>query len=94
MDMARAWAAIGKKKEALGIMNDLWKTAEQYLRWYTSLDGYRFDAAQQDCTVQLYIMQQLIALAQTFDEDWADKHMTMLNEQASFFESKGGNIGY
>ena len=94
MDMARAWSALGNKKEALTIMNDLWKNSAQYLRWYCTLDGYRFDSSQNDCAVQLYIMQQLIALADTFDEKWGDKRMKELNNLAELFESKGGNLGY
>ena len=94
MDMARAWATLGNTKEALTIMNQLWTTAAQYMRWYCTLEGFRFDAAQNDCAIQLYIMQQLIALADTFDEKWADKHMQELNQLAGLFEQKGGNLGY
>ena len=39
-------------------------------------------------------MQQLIALADTFDEKWADKRMQELNNLAGLFESKGGNLGF
>ena len=94
MDMARAWAALGKKKEAQLIMDDLWKNSVQYMRWYCSQDGSRFEAAENDCTIQLYIMQQLIALADTFDEKWADKRMQELNKWAGLYESKGGNLGF
>ena len=94
MDMARSWASLGNKQEALAIMDDLWKSASQYMRWYCNLDGYRFEAAQNDCAVQLYIMQQLIGLADTFDQKWSDKHMKELNQLAAFYESKGGNLGY
>ena len=94
MDIARGWVALGNKKEALTIMNDLWENSTQYLRWYCSLDGSRFESSQNDCTIQLYIMQQLIALADTFDEKWGDKRMKELNNLAELFESKGGNLGY
>jgi hypothetical protein len=94
MDMARAWAALGNKKEALCIMDDLWKNAAQYMRWYCSLDSYRFEAAQNECAVQLYIMQQLIALGDTFDRKWSDKQMEELNKLANLYETRGGNLGY
>ena len=94
MDMARCWAMLGNKQEALAIMDSLWKSATQYLRWYCSLESYRFDAAQNDCAIQLYIMQQLIALGDTFDQQWSDKHMKELNQLAGLYESKGGNLGY
>ena len=94
MDMARCWAMLGNKQEAQTIMDSLWKSATQYLRWYCSLESYRFDAAQNDCAIQLYIMQQLIALGDTFDQQWSDKHMKELNQLAGLYESKGGNLGY
>ena len=94
MDLARGWASIGKTKEAKAIMDELWTTASQYLHWYCSLEGYRFDAAQNDCAIQLYIMQQLIAIGDTFDQKWADKHMQELNQMATLYEQRGGNLGY
>ncbi len=94
MDMARAWVSLNKKKEALTIMNDLWKNSKQYLRWYCSLDGYRFESAENDCAIQFYIMQQLISLADSFDQKWAEKRLLELNQLAALYESKGGNLGY
>ena len=94
MDMARAWAILGNKKQATAIMDDLWKNSSQYMRWYCTLDDYRFDAAQNDCAIQFYIMQQLIALGDTFDQKWSDKRMQELNRLAGAFEAKGGNLGY
>ena len=94
MDMARSWASLGNKKEALAIMDDLWKSASQYMRWYCNLDGFRFEAAQNDCAIQLYIMQQLIGLGDTIDKKWTDKRVEELHKLAGFFESKGGNLGY
>ena len=64
------------------------------MRWYCTLEGFRFDSAENDCAIQLYIMQQLIALADTFDEKWADKRMNELNKLAGLYESRGGNLGY
>ena len=94
LDMARAWAILGNNKEALSIMNDLWKQASQYMMWYCSLEGFRFDSAQNDCAIQLYIMQQLVALGDTFDKKWSDKRLQELTNMMTLFEQKGGNLGY
>ena len=94
LDMARAWAILGNNKEALSIMNDLWKQASQYMMWYCSLDGFRFESAQNDCAIQLYIMQQLVALGDTFDKKWSDKRLQELTNLMTLFEQKGGNLGY
>ena len=94
LDMARAWAILGNNKEALSIMNDLWKQASQYMMWYCSLEGFRFESAQNDCAIQLYIMQQLVALGDTFDKKWSDKRLQELTNMMTLFEQKGGNLGY
>jgi hypothetical protein len=94
MDMARAWASLDNKKEALSILNKLWKNSMQYMKWYMSLDSYRFDAAQNDCAIQLYIMQQVAGLAETLDEKWSGERVAELSEMMRMFEAKGGKLGF
>ena len=94
LDMARAWVMLENKKEAMVIMNDLWKTCSEYLKWYCTLNGYHFEASANDCAIQIYIMQQLISLADSFDEKWADSHMQELTEMAAVYQQKGGNLGF
>ena len=94
LDMARAWVMLGNHKEALKIMNEMWKNSSQYMRWYCSLNGYYFESSANDCAIQIYIMQQLIALADSFDEKWADNRMKELTEIATVYQQKGGNLGY
>ena len=94
LDMARAWVTLGNNKEALNIMNDMWKTSSQYMKWYCTLNGYHFESSSNDCAVQMYIMQQLITLADSFDEKWADSHLKELSEMAAVYQQKGGNLGY
>ena len=94
LDMARAWVMLENHKEALVLMNDLWKTSSQYMKWYCTLNGYHFEASANDCAVQMYIMQQLIALADSFDEKWADEHMKDLSEMATIYQQKGGELRY
>ena len=94
LDMARAWVMLGNHKEALKIMNEMWKNSSQYMRWYCSLNGYYFDSSANDCAIQIYIMQQLITLADSFDEKWADNRMKELTEIATVYQQKGGNLGY
>ena len=94
LDMARAWVMLGNHKEALKLMNDLWKTSSQYMQWYCTLNGYYFDSSANDCAIQIYIMQQLVTLADSFDEKWADSHMKELGEMAAVYQQKGGDLGY
>ena len=94
LDLARAWVQLGNKKEALVIINDLWKTSSQYMKWYCTLSGSRFESSANDVAIQIYIMQQLVTLADTFDEKWADSHMKELTEMATVYQQKGGELGF
>ncbi len=93
LDMARTWATMGNKKEAMAIINDMWKTSAQYLRWYCSLDSYRFQSSQRDCQIQIYIMQQLATLADTVDPQRSEQMMKELNAMAAVYEQRGGDLG-
>ncbi len=92
IDMARAWAALGNQKEAMSIINTMWKNSVQYLKWYVSLDGFRFDGAKNDCLIHFYILQQLSALTETMDQKAIEKQMREMNSLVSIYEQKGGNL--
>ena len=94
LDIARAWATMGNKQEAMAIINDMWKTSSQYMRWYCSLSGYRFDSAQHECQIQIYIMQQLATLADTVDPKRSEQMMRELSAIATVYEQRGGSLGY
>ena len=93
-DLARAWLAVGKKKEALDIMNKLWTNSAQYAYWYNTLSGSSFTMSQDSWLMHFYIMQQILSLSEGIDHQWYERHMKELSAQASTFESKGGNLGY
>ena len=94
MDMARAWAALGEKKQTMNIVNSMWKNSAQYMFYYNSLEGFRFKSAENDALMHFYILQQLIGLGQNVDEKWTQQHMNELTTLAKMFEDKGGNLGY
>ena len=94
LDLARGWAMLGKTKPALEIINSLWNNSSQYMKWYCSLSGFRFDSAKQDCLMHFYILQQINALTQTLDEKLADKQMKELTILGGIYQEKGGDLGY
>ncbi len=94
IDMARAWAALGDKKQAMNIIQPMWKNSAQYMFYYSSLDGFRFKSAENDAIMHFYILQQLLGLAQSLDKKWADEQMVVLSALAKQFEDKGGNLGF
>ena len=92
VDMARAWLGLDKKAEAMKIIKAMWKTSAQYMSWYTTLEGYRFDSARHDCQVQFYIMQQLLGLAEIADHQWADQAIKELSLLGARYEQRGGSL--
>ena len=92
LDMARAWAMLGQKKQALDIISSLWKNSVQYMKWYCSLSGFRFDSAKQDCLLHFYILQQCNAVTQTIDEKLADKQYEELSILSSIYQERGGQL--
>ena len=94
VDMARAWAVLGNKQEAITIIRDMWKNSVQYMNWYCSLEGYRFDSAQNDCMMHFYILQQLAALTETIDPKLYESQIKQLTMLSKTYEDKGGSMGY
>ena len=92
IDMARAWASIGDKQKSLDIVNKMWKNATQYVKWYCSLVGYRFESSKNDVLVQMYILQQLNALTTPLDKGLAEKQLDELDALAKLFEQRGGSF--
>jgi hypothetical protein len=92
LDMARTWASLGHKKEALNIINQMWKTSVQYMKWFCSLESYRFDAAKHDCMVNFYILEQLASLTEIVDEKTYNQQMKELTLLGNIFEQRGGKI--
>jgi hypothetical protein len=92
LDMARAWTALGNKKNAIQMVNQLWKNSAQYAKWYCSLDGFRFDGAKNDVLINFYIMQQVVAITDSFNQEKGDKLMKELSLLSSIFEQKGGQL--
>ena len=94
LDMARAWAALGDKKQSLEIIKSLWKNSAQYMFYYNSLEGFRFKSAENDAIMHFYILQQLASLSQNLDKTWTEARMLELSALVKQFEDKGGNLGY
>ena len=93
LDMARAYALVGNKKMAQDKLEKLFLRSEQYLRWYCSLSGSRFYAAQQDCMYHFYIMEKILQTADLVDKNLSDKLEKRFEQSLSQYESKGGSIG-
>ena len=93
LDMARAWAAMGNNKEAMKLIDQLWKNSTQYVTWYVNLDSQQFALSEDSCYMHIYILNQLLQLGSTIDEQWGSKKEAVLSKMLDVFQAKGGRLG-
>jgi hypothetical protein len=91
-DMIRAYTLIGTKARAKVLMDQLWKKSSQYLQWYLTLTGNRFNGAMQDCQMHLYIMQTITQMAEGISQQEAQRYEKMLESNFRQFQAKGGQF--
>ena len=92
IDIARAYNRLGQNEKAQQLVDQLWKKSQQYLQWYCSLDGYRFDSSQRDCMIQFIVMNQLIDLQTAIDEKKGEQKSQQLDGIAKLYHAKGGSF--
>ena len=91
-DIAKAYALLGQKKEALKCLNAVWNDAAQYERYYQSLTGIRFIQAQHDCLVQMSILDQVRTVTSLVDRKLAARQKAQLDNFYRTYVGKGGQI--
>ena len=91
-DIAKAYALLGQKKEALKCLNAVWNDAAQYERYYQSLTGIRFIQAQRDCMVQMSILDQVRTITSLVDRKLAARQKAQLDNFYRTYVGKGGQI--
>ncbi|MBR5656868.1 MAG: DUF2723 domain-containing protein [Prevotella sp.] len=92
IDLAHAYSLLGKKAEASKIVDELWKTSVQYLKYYTSLSSGRFASSQSDCLRHFYVMQRLIQIEERIDKARVEKMEKELDAYTQFYYAKGGKF--
>ena len=92
LDMARVWGMLGQKQEAMDIIGKLWHNSIQYMRWYCSLEGMRFESAENDVLMHFYVLQQVASVAKSIDRKWYEKHLPELTTLADIYQQKGGQL--
>ena len=91
-DMAQAYALIGKKQEAVRILDALWLKSTQYANWYLSLDGNHFNMSQSDCFMHFQIMMALLQASEGISPEWAQKHESQIAALLDQYRAKGGQM--
>ena len=90
LDLIRSYIALDRKQEAQLLIDKLWLKSGQYLHWYCSLDGQRFDSSHRECMIHFYVMEQLLDLQESLSIEETDKKEKMLQSLLSIYQAKGG----
>lgn len=90
LDLARAYALLGKKQQSMTIMNDVWKHSNQLMEWYLSLNADRFAQSMSECLREMTIMRQIADDAPMVDKKLAGKWNNMFNTVFARYRAKGG----
>ena len=93
MDFAMTYYELGMRQKGELVINSMWKTCTQYLRWYLSLNQSNFISSQRNCMYNLYAMQQMTDIVARFDKSKANKMSAELNQLISLYQSRGGSLG-
>ena len=89
-ELVSAYHLIGQDKQAMRVLNGLWKQSRQYVDWYLSLSGKSFNISQNDCFLHMQIMMELINNGDDIDRSWGDKKEAELQKLLDAYKSKGG----
>ncbi len=92
VDIAKAYALLGQRQKALGVLNATWKDASQYAAYYLSLDGLQFDMSQRDCMIQISILSQIAEVTEIVDKNLAAKWRNQIDQLYRMYIGKGGQV--
>ena len=92
LDLVKAYGALGNKKRATEIANDLWKISQQYLSWYMQQSPSYFMTSQSDCQMHIVILYNLISTMDEVDQKWGDAHESQLQSLLGTFQQLGGQL--
>ena len=96
LDYAQAYALVGNKAKAEQMLNAVVKNAKQYAEWYLSLERSRFLMSQQDCMLQLYILNKAYETAEIVDKLTGKKLAASIEKSLRIYSNqyaaKGGQI--
>lgn len=75
LEIANAFIACGKNDKGVKILDEIEKTSREYVRYYASLNDYRFSSAWRDCKSEIYslleVQRALEALGKSTDKNAA-----------------------
>lgn len=90
MEIARSYAALGMKKEAVHVLKNLEKHSLQYLRYYLSHDSNRFSQSIYECLDELQALANALYIAQDVDKELYKKLYNEFTRNLDIYLKRGG----
>ena len=91
-DLAKAYALIGDKANATKLDKKVFSVAEQYVNYYLSLRGIRFQQSARDVLTQLSIMDQTVEVTKLFNAKLAKQQQDTMQRLYSRYMAQGGTM--
>ena len=89
-DLAKAYALLGKTKEAQAIIDSVWKNAYEHATYYLSLNGNNFAMSQRDVMTQLYILNNVRLVTEMIDMKKSKTQVDTIHRLTEVYYDKGG----
>ena len=91
-DLAKAYALVGDKANALKCINAVYENAKEYVEYYLSLQGIRFQQSANDIMVQFSIMNQTAEVTKLIDAKLAAKQAAEMQRFYQRYVGQGGQV--
>ena len=91
-DLAKAYALVGDKAEAKKCINAVYENAKEYVEYYLSLQGIRFQQSANDIMVQVSIMNQTAEVTKLIDAKLAAKQAGEMQRFYQRYVGQGGQV--
>ncbi len=103
LEIADAFIACGKVEKGVSILDKIEKNSREYIRYYASLNNFRFSSAWRDCRSEIYalleVQRSLESLGKTNDKnaktyaERASKLLPFINETYSTLAGRAESLG-
>ena len=91
-DLAKAYALIGDKANAMKCINAVYENAKEYVDYYLSLQGIRFQQSANDIMVQFSIMNQTSEVTKLVNAGLANKQKAEIERLYQRYIGQGGQV--
>ena len=94
-DFLRSWSALGNKKRATEIADNIWTNAEQWINWYlTNSSNYVLSSKYDIEHLHLGMMQNVLVQMEDIDSAWYDKHVQQFQNLYNAYNTKLRAVDY